>query len=395
MELFIYFDPSDYNSKTREAALTLVIYAFYIQFQNYNSDTYKKYENDQITFDNYIKQNFNKRSKFSFLFHYISILISELFIWVILILIFSLIMMSPMTLLFAIELFLFCVVTYKFLNLESNSAFSIWVFVIYSCILTMLIYVYQFTQLEVAKELYMSHVVFYFPEWFKNNMITFGLDIIVESFGQKLLIYFGLNFLSMLLLWEVKRIISNKEELNKKTASKNDEIKNIMEYLRNESELSESVDEKNNDVVLENVNGTAQQNETYIKTLKKNISYYKYYISGFLIVLSKFYWLLIFISLFSIMVEYQLSISMLLYIVIFSFSFVSVFSRQMKMVESFKNKTTAFQISKTIRYSIVEKPNQIESLRSSRKTAFKFLLINGMFFIILTYIYTLFDIVQT
>ena len=107
----------------------------------------------------------------------------------------------------------------------------------------------------------------------------------------------------------------------------------------------------------------------------------------------KFYWLLLFLAVGIIYSSYDLSYSMVLYYIIFAFTFIRIFYLIISKLNQYIRKRSYF-ISKVIRYAIVENSRHIEQNKYFRKIAFRYLLGFSFIFFILLYLYAVFDLFQ-
>ena len=131
--------------------LYYIIYCFYLQYQNYNSDIYLKYDSDEYSFNTYLENKLKDHEHWKKLTKSISYMAENIFIWLIFILFFVSIIMVEIQLLFAIKLIFYFSIVYLFLQFNYSHKISrtiiiyIWILIIYCGIATTTVYFFQFT----------------------------------------------------------------------------------------------------------------------------------------------------------------------------------------------------------------------------------------------------------
>ena len=110
-------------------------------------------------------------------------------------------------------------------------------------------------------------------------------------------------------------------------------------------------------------------------------------------IITKFYWLLLFLSIGIIFSFYDLSYSMIIYIIIFAITFILMFFRVITRLTKYISRPSYF-ISKVIRYSLIEVPRHIQQNKHYRSAAFRYLLSYSFIFFILLYLYAVFELFQ-
>jgi hypothetical protein len=370
LDFFIDFDP---KKKSTEFFLPFIIYCFYIQYQNYNSTIFKSYSKDEISLKGYLEQILRNR-KFKSVISFLLMCLQEIYIWIILIVFFCLICAIETYVTFAVELLLFFIVMYKFLNIDKDYKKGeriikyVWILIAFCGVNTILVYFYQFTALEYVADWYKG-IESTFPIWLKDNLKVFGLERYTDDLAIEFLPLYGSNFLSVLLLWELNRILQIKKELNENSG--NEEL---------------------NTTKVSHVLARSMTQVAEYKLIP--VSYFKYYSYMFLVFLCKTYWLLLFLSVCFFIAHFQISLAMILYIVIFCISFIFMFYSLVSSVQKFLNHNNLFFLSRLVRYNIIEKPRNIETLKHYRKKTFKYLLFSGMTYIFFTYVYALVDAIN-
>jgi hypothetical protein len=359
VHIFVDFDSAKLEDKSREMYLVFIIYCFYVQYTNYNSEIYKNYEDEKkVSLKTYLENLFENYPKLQSTINAIVYIIQELWVWITLILLFLCITSFNYYVLFSVKLVLFFLVMYKFLSEKVNSIMKfIWILIIYSAINTLAVYLFQFVQLNIIKDWYIESIYNQLPEWMAHNISAFGFEIYDHDVALKFLPHYGSNLLSVMLYWECRRL----EEIKKNVKAENKAKK----------------EKKNaNDKI------------------KLEISYAVYYLLNILVVVCKTYWLFIFLSLCAIILTYQLSVTILLYVFMFCLSFILMFRQMIMLIDSFKNRKTNFFFTRMLRYYVVEQQKHVKIQVIYRNKTFQYLVLSSMFYILLVYLYSLFDIVQ-
>ena len=129
-------------------------------------------------------------------------------------------------------------------------------------------------------------------------------------------------------------------------------------------------------------------NKKKIKSLEM-----KYLILKIIMTFTKIYWLFLFVTTGIIYISKDLSGSILIYIIIFGISFISIFHSIIKNLSNFMKKETYF-LSKIIRYQVIEIETHFHRHKYYRDISFPHLLRYSLFLLFLFYIYGLFDLFQ-
>ena len=373
-----------------EIVLLAAIYCFYIQYQNYNSEFYVELiKSKENTMSNYIETQFKNYPNVKGVLNFIGTVFLELYVWLLIILCFLFICQYEVNILFGIKFLLFLIVCYEFLSSVQKSGtitFSLilnWIFLIYCCANTLIVYFYQFTRLPIDKEFFDTIFETLIPsKKIRDNFPIIGIiDYDDSKFATKFLPHFAMNFLSVLFFWETNRIITKESQMQKQKS------KNIILEENKEEDLINNENLKPDTKKIK-IEEKYNKNKSEIRKLKA-----KSYMYSIIVLLSKFYWLLLFNAVCVIFTTYDLTLSMIIYILIFGLIFIFMFRKLINSLSNFISKPSFF-LSKLIRKNLVEEPSHIEKSKHYRKIGFRFLLVFSMFYIFATYLYSIFDIFQ-
>ena len=422
LELFIVFSDDD-NSILLEINIFLVVYCFYFQYRAYrNKYIQSLLENKKISLRNYIKNKFAKRNKDkekkeirkdnngkNFLYYlvcYLNDFIGHLYIWSLVI---SFIFFScyfEMNLIFLVKLIFFLISLYYYIvsvqtpNKEKNrkdeninvTAYRIInkIINVYCCINTLVIFLYQF----LCKDF------FNFKDYIRNkqqsnpfllNLPNIGFTLYKEEYlYYNFLPYFMTCFIFALFKRKTKKIlksINNFLIIRKQTNSR--QIAILKEKHRKEEEKMKKIKEEQNEFIQDKLYAdkyNENEKEIYTKShqlLKANI----------ILIFTKCYWFFLFLLVGIIYSYYEISLSILIYIIIFGFYFIKMFHRIItKLTKYIKMKS--YYISKVVRYSLIEDPKHYIINRRYRIISYRAILIYSFLYLILLYSYGLFDLFQ-
>jgi hypothetical protein len=174
---------------------------------------------------------------------------------------------------------------------------------------------------------------------------------------------------------KILRTINNYLIIRKQTTKR--QIKLLKEKKRLEEEKMKKIKEEQNEFIQDKLYAdkyNENEKEIYIKShqiIKANI----------ILIFTKCYWLFLFFFVGIIFCYYELSYSMLLYIIIFGFFFIKMFFRIISKLTNYIKKRSYF-ISKVVRYSLIEDPKHYMILRQYRITSFRCLLIYSFVYFI-------------
>ena len=418
IKLIMTFDTNSSNTSI-EIYFYAIVYCFYIEYQLYNhSEIYKKYANNKkLNLNNYIKTKSLKLKKIIFV---IVEIIIKIYIFILISLFIFFDTYFELNILFEIKLFLFMIIVYQFLlSIQKSENTKISkklnsIFLIYSSINTILVYIYQIISLEYFNIEEES------DNFFIKNLPIFGFSKYKEDLHIKLLPHFACNLISILYTFEMRRIASKKEE----DLGDNFEIKekNIFIFKIKELELKNGKENEIEDIndiktsktdlmITNNIYKTKEDTKIELNENAKN-SYNKksekrrnksehsistlqfyYYFYSFILFLTKSYWLFLFLFIAIIFTSYDLSILSFLYILIFSITFICIFYKRIIKLNNYINNYSLYY-TRALRYNIIEKKMQIQETKYYRSLSFSFLLFVSFLSIILFYSYGIFYLFQ-
>ena len=421
IQYFLVFniDTNDSVFKTSiELFIYVIIYCFYIHYQLYNNSLYQKITLDKnINLTNYIETKLYHFPIIQKILYFIGNIIIEIYIWILISCFIFFSCYFEVNLLFAIKLLIFLLSIYQFCIFIQNSKFGETkmdltlprIILIYSGLNTLVVYFYQIFCLEVTE---LKQTIRESNYFLIQNFPNLGLTIYkAENLYYNLLPHFFINFISLLYLWEMKRmsnkykiikdgkdikknkiiILSNEdeEEKNQKNKKKEeDDIFNIDNKINEEEEKEEEEEEKEEEDPLLGAFDKYNSNKRTIIFL--NI---KYFFSILIISFTKLYWLFLFITTCIIYTSQDLSAGIFIYIFIFGLTFIFMFNSIIKSLNNFIKKESYF-ISKVIRYYLVEKKQHIQKNKSYRSISFRFLLAYSLLLLYMLYLYGVFDLFQ-
>ena len=227
IELFISYS-ANLNETSIEILLFLAIYCLYIQYELLNTTIYqtilnKKEEDDEIEINNNknnLKSKIHCNNFVKKIFKIIKKIILEIYVWIIIIISFILLCAFEVNILFLVKFIIYLFILYDFLisiqEKKNLNKFGGFIFLIYCSINTLLIYFYQFSQKKVCKNFFDNIYKTILPNFIYNYLAPIGFIYYSENLPYKFIPHFGLNFLSIILVRETKRIIKHNEKTKKK-----------------------------------------------------------------------------------------------------------------------------------------------------------------------------------
>ena len=401
LQFFIVYN-EDINSNDIEILIYAVIYCFYFQYRTCNIESnIILLNNKKISFSGLIKSKFKKNEKIQSILLIIHSIFSHIYLWFLIGLFIFLNSYFEINFLFGCKLiiFLLCCIQFIFLfqsisHLNSDiSCFKIFnrIFLFFCCINTLLVYIYQFLckdLLPIKDSIQKKREE---NNFFMLNLPNFGFTLYKnENLYYNFLPHFLTTFVSVLFMNQSEFILNNmiysasqrrftmshlvKEKLKKKKLEQD-----RMNRIRNE--LNEFIQDKMYaDKYTENFNEIKSKSNQLLRI-------------KIVIIFTQFYWLGLFFSFGIIFNNYDTSFLMLFYAIIFGIFSMKMFHRIISKLTNYI-KQKSYYISKVIRYSIVEKPKNIELNRQYRFSIFRCLIILSFIYFTLIYFYGIFDIYQ-
>ena len=422
LELFIVFSNNKY-SNLLEINIFLVVYCLCFQYRAYrNKYIQSLLENKKISLRNYIKNTFSKINKENnkksirknsegknFLYYFVCYLndfIGHLYLWALVI---SFIFFScyyEMNVIFLVKLILFLISLYYYIvsvqtpNKDKNrkdeniniTAYRILnkIINIYCCINTLVIFLYQFLCKDFFNfQKFIKEKQNSYP--FLQNLPNIGFTLYKEeNLYYNFLPYFMTCFIFVLFKRKTKKVlksINNFLIIRKQTNSK--QIALLKEKRKKEEETMKKIKEEQNEFIQDKLYADKyNENEKEIYTKSHQLL-----TANIILIFTKCYWFFLFLLVGIIYSYYEISLSILIYIIILGFYFIKMFHRIIaKLTKYIKMKS--YYISKVVRYSLIEDPKHYIINRRYRIISYRAILIYSFIYFILLYSYGLFDLFQ-
>ena len=391
LKLFISYD-SDEKKTSVEIFIYGIVYCFYIQYKIYNNEFFKEYVLDEeINLSNFLEIKLYFFPTLKNIFFFIGNIIIEIYIWNLIILFIFFDSFFEINILFAIKLILFLVIVYQFLiSIQKSekkhiSLFLNWIFLIFCSLNTLLVYAYQISCLN-----YFGITVSDDDNYIKKNLPYIGFTHYKGILFIEFLPHFVCNFISILFIWEMKRIILKSNTIDKDNKNEIEKVNAIGKDNKKEKDAN-NIKNEDNDENEEEITASEkyEKNKKEMKVL--NLFFYFYSI---ILILTKFYWLFLFLSICIIYTTYDLSIIMSMYILIFDIIFIIMFYQIINNLTNFVNKKKSYFISRLLRYNLIEQKMHVKQNKYYRSIAFKFLLCLSFLSYILIYSFGILHLIQ-
>ena len=404
LNIFIVYS-EDLKKCDIEIFLYGVIYCFYFQHTTCNLKYIKRIlEDETITYENYVNTKFEKLPNLKAVINFFYNFFLHIFFWC---LGFFFIFFScyyEINLIFGIKLLLFFVSLFIFVDIihkkTMDSKFKLqksrWyiilnrIFLILCSANTFCAYFYQFLCLDsfdVKKHIRDKNN----NNFFIKNLPNIGFTLYEEdNLYYNFIPHFLTSFICTLYVYNSEEVLSNiDKELSKSKTKLIHEKKTIKKSEKLSDEKFKNIKEEKNEFLQDKMYADKYyENLESIKTLSRRLI--GYYI---IFLYTKVYWLLLFMSLGIIFSSYDLSFSILLYIIIFGLLFILKFHEIISKMRKYLS-TNSYYISKVIRYSVVEKPLHYRLNKYYRSLTFKCCLFLSFLYLILLYFYGIFDLFQ-
>ena len=425
LELFIIYS-EDKTSNDIEIFIYGVVYCFCFQYRAYNNKYISNLlENKKVSFRNYLKNLFSNKNKnnkenkiiikkekekehilYSFTC-FLNDLMEHLYVWALVLGFLFFCCYFEMNVLFFIKLILFFLSLYYYIvsvqspgtskafNKNGNINITLYrvinkIIILYCNINTLLIFLYQL----------LSKDFFKFQEKLKDklqkNSLLKNLPIIgftlykEENLYYNFLPYFMCCFIFTLYKRKTKKIlraINSFIVIRKQTNSR--QVILLKEKRRKEEEKMRKIKEEQNEFIQDKLYADKyNENENEISTKSHQLLQ-----ANIILIFTKCYWLFLYLFVGIIYCYYELSYSMLIYIIIFGFFFIKMFHRIISKLRNYL-KLRSYFISKVVRYSLIEDPKHYQIIRKYRIISFRVMLIYSLLYFTLLYMYGLFDLFQ-
>ena len=338
IKLFIKYD-TDPSETSVEIYFYILVYCFYIQYKLYTHEFYKNIICDEkVILRNYVLYKFHSHPYIRNILFFIGKIITEIYIWLLIGLFIFFDTYYEISVLFEIKLILFFIIVFQFLISIQNpekkyiSLILNWIFLIYCSLNSFLVYGYQVICLDYSDEVSDSES----KNFFAKNLPSIGFSLYKQKLHYKFLPHFICNFVSVLFLWEMQRILLNSNNI-------------------------EPFNEFNNELIIEDNNADKEEKkeelgatEMYEKNKNKMTKLdFFYYIYSIILLITKFYWLFLLIYLGIIFTKFDLSVFVIIYILIFGLIYIRMFYRIITKLNNYIQKQSFF-ISRLIRYNLIE-----------------------------------------
>ena len=423
LELFIVF--GNESSNDIEIFIYGVVYCFCFQYRAYkNKYIASLLENKKISLRNYIKNFFaekkdkknkkkirpNKDSGENIIYYIVCIIndfMEHVYIWALVIgfLFFS--CYFEMNCIFWIKLILFFISLYYYIvsiqtpshnrivNNKENINITLYrvmnkIIIFYCCTNTFLVFLYQLLYKDYFKIQNIIDIK-QSQNKFLINLPTIGFTLYEqENLYYNFLPYFMTCFIFNLYKRKTKKIlklINNFLIIRKQTNSR--QVKLLKEKKKIEEEKMKKIKEEQNEFIQDKLYAdkyNENEKEIYNKSrqlLKANI----------ILIFTKCYWLFLYLFVGIVYSYFEISLSILIYIIIFGFFFIKMFHRIIIKLRNYI-KMKSYYISKVVRYSIIENPKHYQINHRHRIMTYRCILIYTFLYFILLYLYGIFDLFQ-
>ena len=366
-----------------EIFIYLIVYCFYIQYQLYNYKLYQQLvDNENINLANYIHKKFPNYPHIKSVLFFIGNIIINMYVWFIILLFIFFTCYFEVNLIFGIKLGLFLFSLYflmLFIQDPKNIKLSVKssrVVLIYSAINTLVVYLYQ---LLLHPFIPLKESIKDSNNFFVNNLPNIGFTKYEEKeLYIKLLPHFFTNFLSLLYVWEMKRTIKSNQKVLYTTKLKT--LNEEQEKENKEKNENNEINDNNENYQKQSAAEKYEENKDKMTILEiKNIFF------NFIMIITKFYWLFLFMTVCILFTTSYLTFGMIIYLMIFGVTFIFTFFNIVKTLNDFIKKDTYF-ISKVIRYSLIEVKSHINQNLKYRKIAFQYLFGTNCIYIFIFYL---------
>ena len=379
-----------------------VILCLYFQYTTCNIESIKNIlDNKDISIKAYLKMKLKKHRNIQSFIFLIGNIGLTIYIWI---LIFAFIFFNSffeINLIFGIKLIIFLICCYQFIYLiqtmSRNTSINCTILfnrilLFICCLNTLLVYLYQF----LCKELLpISEKIKNIREnednFLINNLPNIGFtDYKEKDLYYNLLPHFITTFISVLYSWQsesilqfaLKSLAQRRSTIGKQLAAK-------MEKRLAEKARMEKIKEEKNEFIQDKLYSD-KYDENSVELNSKSKSLLKAYI---IIFFTECYWLALFFAVGIIFIKYNLSFTMIIYVLIFGIISIIMFFRIIiKLTKYIKQKS--YFISKVIRYSIVERPRNREINKKYRVITFRCLLFFSYLYYVCIYFYGIFGLFQ-
>ena len=182
--------------------------------------------------------------------------------------------------------------------------------------------------------------------------------------------------------------LDNKKEDDDKKSDDNKEDKENENNLEEDNKYENKENDNEEEIEKKSASQEYEENKRKMEILDMKYFYY-----NIILIITKFYWLFLFLLICIIFTTYDLSIILIVYILIFGITFIRMFNHIIKRLTNFINQESFF-ISRIIRYNLIEKVRHIKENTKYRSLAFKYLLIFSFISYYLFYLNGIYYLIQ-
>ena len=396
---FFFVYTIDMEANDIEFFIYGVILCFYFQYTTCNVESIKNIlDNNDISVKAYIKMKLRKHKKIQSFLFIIGNIGLTFYIWILIFLFIFFNSFFEINFIFGIKLVIFLICCYQFIYLiqtmTRNTTINCTILfnrilLFLCCLNTLLVYLYQFMCKDFLK----------INKTIKNNKDSFliknlpniGFTIYEEeNLYYNLLPHFITTFISVLYTWQSEEILQfSLKSLAQRRSTIGKKLAQKMEKRLAEKQRMERIKEEQNEFIQDKLYADKYE-ENSVELNSKSKSLLQAYI---IIFITQCYWLALFFSVGIIFIKYDLSLSMLIYVLIFGMLSIIMFFRIIiKLTKYIRNKS--YFISKVIRYSIVERPRNREINKKYHIITFRCLLFFSYLYFVCIYFYGIFDLFQ-
>ena len=395
---FFFVYSGDIEKNDVEIFIYGVILCFYFQFRTSNIHSIKNILNNRkIVVGEFIQL---KLRKYPIIQKYIFILGNtglHFYLWSLIFLFIFFNSYFEINFIFGIKLIIFLICCYQFIYLvQTMSRYKSLdcvqllnrILLFLCCINTLLVYLYQF----LCKDfLNLKKMIEKNNSFFVKNLPNFGFTIYKEeNYYYNFLPHFMTTFIAVLYIWQSEETLDLmlKANLKRKNTNSLHEKEKMKKKALEKRRMFEIKQEKNEFIQDKLYADKYDENSVDLDSKSRDLIKARIFLF-----FTDCYWISLFFIVGIIFISYDLSFSIVIYVLIFGIlSIVMFFKIIIKLKNYIKNKS--YFISKVIRYSIVERPRNIEINKKFRVLTFQSLLFYSFIYFAFLYFYGIFDLYQ-
>ena len=426
LKLFIIYS-DDKDSNDVEINIFFVVYCFYFQYRAYrNTYIASLLTNKNISFRNYLRNVFSKKNKDkekkeikikgndddgkNIIYNIVCVLndvIEHIYVWILVIAFIFFSCYFEMNLLFFVKLVFFLISLYYYIisvqtPSKSNNGddgigninVSLYriinkLIIIYCGVNTFVAFLYQLLSNDYFKfQDFVKNQQYQNKFWF--NLPNIGLTLYKDNLYYNFLPYFMTCFIFVLYKRKTKKILKKINYFLIIRRQTNSKILILLkEKHKKEQEKMQKIKEEQNEFIQDKLYADKyNENEKEISTKSQQILK-----ANIILIITKIYWLFLFLFVGIIYSYYEISLSMLIYIVILGSYFIKMFHRIISKLRNYI-KMKSYYISKVVRFAKIEDPKHYKVNRRYRIILYRVILIYSFSYFLMLYLYGLFDLFQ-